>query len=132
MINQLKALAKHMTGNDAGRGTPVQGLSAVIDTTTAVTVITNPGAGVMNITWILATNIHATEDTVIRIQDNTGTPVQLAVLAAPAYDIAQQKMYTFNPPLKVPAGKNLMAIGLIATTGDVHVTAGGYALPETT
>ena len=97
--------------------------AADVTTTTAVPVKAAVAGKKLWITQAILTNIHATENQRIRLQDDAGTPVQFGDLSAPA---AKTKVYDFNPPLETTAGTDLDAIGIIATVGDVRVTVNGY------
>lgn len=70
----------------------------------------------------IVTQQTASEDTTVIIEDDTGTPVVLAQLAAKSQVTA---VTTFPVPIEVAAGKAINCRG-VASTGDTRVTAWGY------
>jgi len=108
--------------------TPIQRCNAAaITTTTAEAIVAGVAGQNIWVTKVHVANIHATEDTVVTLQSDAGTPVVFAHLAASGMDVSPDGgTYTFDPPFKVAAGDDLDGIGAVATTGDVFVSVTGF------
>lgn len=111
--------------------TVVQGVSAVITTSTAVEIIAAPGAGIsIYVTKLHVCNKTAAETPVLTIQDSTGSAIVFLYVAVgdPAVAGGGEKTYDFGKAgLKITANKALEAEAT-TTTGDCYVTAFGYTL----
>lgn len=129
------AAAGVVTGIPEG-ATPVWGCSAVVTTTTAVTVITDPAAGLrLYLTQIVATNITAAEMVTILIADSNGTPNKIVYLNPGDNAANGQAPGTIiwtpaNPVKMVNTAEGITAEGVQATTGDTYVFAQGFTIDE--
>jgi len=129
---------EHTSDRDAGwaarypgvpfNSTPFQAVNAAAcTTTTAIAIKAGTAAENIYVCSAQVANIHATEDTVVKLQSDAGTPIEFAVLPASGMDVSPDGgTYTFDPPFKVAAGDDLDVIGLVATTGDVFVSVSGF------
>jgi len=113
-------------------GTFVQGVSAVITTTTAVEVLAAPDAGRhLVITRVVAVNITPAEDMSLMLLDST--PANLCPLGINnAADIStpSQNEMVFKNGLVCASAKAFQAKGNVATTGDAFVYAEGYSIAD--
>lgn len=72
------------------------------------------------------TNKTASETPIVKLQDDTGTPVVLDTVRLGGLAAADsQREKTFDPPIEVAAGKAINAVATTAT-GDTIVSIGGF------
>lgn len=112
-------------------GTFVQGVSAVITTTTAVDILAAPAAGNhLVITRVLAINITGTEIGALMLLDST--PADLCPIFTGDPAVAQQGFAEVEFPMGLicASAKKLQAKAMLATTGDQHVYAEGYWIAD--
>lgn len=112
-------------------GTFVQGVSAVITTTTAVEVIAAPAASNhLVIQRVYALNFTAAEIAALMLIDATPTDLACLFVGDPAIAGQGVGLIEFPGGLVCASAKAFQAKGLIAAKGDIHVYAEGYSIAD--
>ncbi len=98
-----------------------------IETTTKQTIKAATAGKRMFVTQAVAANETTTEDQILKLRHGT---TDIAILhpadIADAPTAGHGQMYTYDPPLVIPAGVDLDGIGLIAGVGDCYIAVNGY------
>lgn len=119
------------TGIVPAGGTYVQGVSAVITTTTAVEVIAAPAAGIhLVIQRVYALNFTVAEVVSLMLIDATPTDLSCLFVGDPAVSGQGAGLIEFIGGLVCASAKAFQAKGLIALKGDTHVYAEGYTIAD--
>jgi hypothetical protein len=98
--------------------------ATVIETTTAQEIAAAVAGKCYYVTEAEAINFTAAEVQLLALQHGT---TNVAVISpVDGGDAGGTNRYTFSPPIKIPVGLALNAIGFIANVGDCHVAVRGY------
>ncbi len=121
------SLTRRYIGAIPDSATAFSGTSTVITSVTPVAVRAAVASKRKWVTKIVASNPTPAEQTVIIVEDDTGTPVKIASLMVqdPAVGSGGYRELVCDPPVEVAAGKAINARAH-ASLGDSFVTVFGF------